>query len=103
MKKVIMYGLGTLTVLTWSVVILLVIPGDDLSGSEEHSQMRTPVKLEENIDFAGVSEKINELRSSNKARTVFGEQVITDEWKKDVADNGRVSIDTVLRSLDSNG
>lgn len=99
MKKILMYGLGTLTVVTWSVAAVLLLPKEEAVKSGAHSEVRTPVLLEENVDFAGVTEQINALNSTGKVRTVFGEQTITDEWKEDVEDNGRVSIDAVLGSL----
>ncbi|SIS52005.1 hypothetical protein [Salimicrobium flavidum] len=101
MKRNLIYGMGALTVVTWSVAIVLMLPKNEAEVSEEHSTIRSPVLLEENVDFAGVTDRINDLRSEDKARTVFGKQTITDEWEKDMDDNGRVSIDTLLSSLDS--
>ncbi|MGP4062592.1 hypothetical protein [Halobacillus sp. H74] len=103
MKKRLMFGLGTAMILVWTSVLLLFLwspsSGDDAVGNHSlalHSP--TSGKTLSEQESANFLVEIHEQTSETK--TIIGKQVITNRWIDDVNDDGKLSIDTLLETLE---
>ncbi|TGB04048.1 hypothetical protein [Halobacillus salinus] len=108
MKKWGLISLAAFTILLWAAVIgFYVHTPKPTQLAETHSSSLEPSHYDKSItDDQIASHFLNDTTGGaiheNKAETIFGEQVITQNWVNDVSEDGKLSIDTVLDSLNLN-
>ncbi|MFD1019050.1 hypothetical protein [Thalassobacillus hwangdonensis] len=105
MRKWMMYVAGVTTIAVWTVVIVLFIQvGDEGRTATDHSANFTydKTKSQGQIAFSRRWDLVvNEVEQSSTP-TVIG-TAVTPEWVTDVSDDGKLSIDTLLASLELSG
>lgn len=101
MKKWGLIGLATFTTLLWTAVIgFYIYTPKPTSLAETHSLSTEPIHYNKSITDDQLT--VHFQRSEGvprEAETIFGKQVITQNWVDDVNTDGKLSIDTILHSL----
>ncbi|SDN75580.1 hypothetical protein ACJA3J_15920 [Halobacillus sp. SY10] len=105
MKKRIIIGLISGTVLIWSSVlaVFFLTSNAKVLDSKEHGFTRsihTEGKSLNDQISADFFERNIEV--DNEVRTIIGEKTLTKDWVNDVREDGKLSIDTLLESLELN-
>ncbi|RWZ59764.1 hypothetical protein EQV77_00250 [Halobacillus fulvus] len=105
MKKWGLISLGLMTTLIWGVVLILVVTTletdheayDHSFADKSNSQVKSLSNEQLTLHFSGQETGTN---GEDTAETILGDQVLTKEWVEDVKEDGKLSIDTILESLD---
>ncbi|WP_028783470.1 hypothetical protein [Thalassobacillus devorans] len=102
MKTWLVALLGLLTISIWSTVIFIAVTQDKSLIARPHNvknsiviQERSVPKIPELADLAAKD------RETAVGGTIIGETAITKAWVEDVSKDGRLSIDTLLASLEA--
>ncbi|GEN51788.1 hypothetical protein [Halobacillus faecis] len=105
MKKRIMVGLISGTALIWGIVlsVFFLSPDTKVLDSEEHGFIRAidPEGKSLNHSLAADFFERN-MGVENEVSTIIGERTLTKDWINDVREDGKLSIDTLLDSLELN-
>lgn len=103
MKKWGLIGLGSFTLIIWSAVLFIFLTNPSAELPAENHSFAAPVSNEKQISKQKFVAHFNGRNGSDvkeeKEDTVLGEQIITSSWVEDVSEDGKLSIDTVLESL----
>ncbi|MBX0359049.1 hypothetical protein [Halobacillus sp. Nhm2S1] len=105
MKKRIMVGLISGTAIIWGIVLSLIVLSPDATvfDSKEHGLIRsfdTEGKSLNHSLAAGFFER--NMGVENEVSTIIGDRALTEDWINDVREDGKLSIDTLLDSLELN-
>ncbi|MCA0969803.1 hypothetical protein LCM20_04320 [Halobacillus litoralis] len=101
MRKWGLIGLATLTIVLWSSVIgFYVFSTNTVEWAETHSQAIEPIHYNKSITDDQLTAHFERTdQSINDAETILGADALTQNWINDMNEDGKVSIDTVLESL----
>ncbi|MBN9655377.1 hypothetical protein J0K78_13930 [Halobacillus sp. GSS1] len=106
MKKRIIIGLILVTVLTWASVFTVFSINSDTGVLEsgEHSFTRSMNSEGKNLNDQRIADffERNVGADDEAGGTIIGEKTLTKDWVKDVREDGKLSIDTLLKSLKLN-
>lgn len=102
MKKWGLIGLGFFTSLIWVAVIAVYVTSPNTSHlAETHSLSLEPYNFEKTISEERLTAHfMKDEAVEREANTIFGKQVITKNWVDDMQEDGKLSIDTILDSLE---
>ncbi|MBA2173322.1 hypothetical protein H0266_00255 [Halobacillus locisalis] len=102
MKKWGLIGLGVFTSLIWvAVIVVLITPPSTSHLAESHSLSLEPYHSEKTISEERLTAHfMNGEAVDREADTIFGKRVITRNWVEDMQEDGKLSIDTILDSLE---
>ncbi|MGR9049057.1 hypothetical protein ACQ4XT_10550 [Halobacillus faecis] len=104
MNKRIIIGLISGTVLIWASVLTVVIQTSDIRMLEsgEHGFTR-PMTMEKHLNDQSTADFFERIQGvENDTTTIFGGKTLTKAWVNDVREDGKLSIDTLLNSLEFN-
>ncbi|WLR46012.1 hypothetical protein LC065_10285 [Halobacillus litoralis] len=104
MNKRIIIGLISGTVLIWASVLTVFILTSDTNVLEsgEHGFTRS-MTMGKNLNDQSTADFFERNQGvENATRTIIGEKTLTKDWVHDVREDGKLSIDTLLESLELN-
>ncbi|MFG6116638.1 hypothetical protein ACGTN9_15910 [Halobacillus sp. MO56] len=102
MRKWLVALLGLLTIILWAIVIFIAVTRmqGELYTARPHSVKDTAVTLERSVHPIPRLESEVDSKETAAGDTIIGKMAITEAWIDDVAEDGRLSIDTLLTSLE---
>ncbi|SEA48118.1 hypothetical protein SAMN05421743_10551 [Thalassobacillus cyri] len=103
MRKWLVVLLGLLTITLWSTVIFIAVTKmqGELYPARPHSVKDSAVIQERSVPpIPRLYESEVENKGTAEGETIMGKMAITEAWVDDVAEDGRLSIDTLLASLE---
>lgn len=103
MKKRVLYGLIAGTVLVWTSVLIIffAFPSEGAFHVGEHSPSFGKTVYEKHMNHQTANAFLDKQSASyDEAPTILGEVTITKSWEEDVKEDGKLSIDTLLETLD---
>ncbi|MGP4067464.1 hypothetical protein [Halobacillus sp. B29] len=102
MRKMLVIGTASVCVLVWSAVIIvyLLAPPQTFAASDHGlaSDSDNLLKEKKSPVFFEKTDKIENLISQSE--TIVGPASISKAWTKDLEKDGKLSIDTLLETLD---
>ncbi|MCA0982469.1 hypothetical protein LCL89_00240 [Halobacillus yeomjeoni] len=104
MKKWVIIGMGFSTMVVWVLVLFVLFrPLEPSTLASLHSYSEVSLTVHEKDAGKIMSSRYDSLDKEQapeqEVPTVIGERIITENWIKDVTEDGRLSIDTLLDSL----
>ncbi|MYL50376.1 hypothetical protein GLV98_12830 [Halobacillus litoralis] len=105
MKKRIIIGLISGTALIWASVLTVFFLTSNVKELDSRDQGFT---RSINTEGKSLNDQVaadffeRNIEVENEARTIIGEKTLTKEWVNDVREDGKLSIDTLLNSLELN-
>lgn len=103
MRKWLVALLGLLTIILWSTVTFIAVTQmqGELYTARSHSVKDSAVTQERSVHtIPRLDESEVENKGTVAGDTIIGKMAITEAWADDVAEDGRLSIDTLLASLE---
>jgi hypothetical protein len=102
MKKRVLFGLIAGTVLVWTSVLIIFFahPSEGTFHAEEHGPSLGETVYEKQMNSQKASAFLKQTSSYNEASTILGSVAITKTWEKDIKEDGKLSIDTLLETLE---
>lgn len=103
MKKRVIFGLIAGTVLVWTSVLItfFALPSEGAFPVEEHAPSLGETAGEKQMTSQMADAFLDKQPASNgEAPTILGGVKITKSWEEDVKEDGKLSIDTLLETLE---
>ncbi|SFG52203.1 hypothetical protein SAMN05216353_15114 [Halobacillus alkaliphilus] len=102
MRKMLVIGTASVCVLVWSAVIIvyLLTPPQTFEAND-HGLVSNSGGLLKEKKVSSFFEKIDENKKLlSQSETIIGPVNISKAWTKDIEKDGKLSIDTLLETLD---
>ncbi|MFC7061520.1 hypothetical protein [Halobacillus seohaensis] len=102
MKNWLITVLAICSIAIWSLVVVVFTSLENEKTGSDHSQSITTILADRPFDEIRRVSLPSENNNSEKVETIVGKHTLSEDWVEDVSEDGKVSIDTILETLELN-